>query len=134
MVENKISLTFVLPGSILLSEQECSKNPKNSYITHKIMLPHSIKGKKMKPVYKPIFVKTRKTRTVTQHINMTTEAYLYMLNTPTTSKLSRMVKNKSKGIVRAWDLLSEHEKLSAHFDLIASDLHAISYFYEILQD
>ena len=134
MIDNKLSLTFVLPGSTLLSSQECEENPKESYITHKILIPEiKGKGKNKKTVFKPLFIKTRKTRTVTQHINMNTDAYVYMLNTPTNDKLARKVKNKGK-VVTAWNLLSEDKKLRAHLDLLAHDLGAISYSYEILQD
>lgn len=136
MVDNKLSLTFILPGSIMMSSQECEKNPKKNYVTHKIMMPESIKGKKMKPVYKPMTIQTRGFINASQHINMNNEAYLYMLDTPTTAKLARVVqKNPKTGKVkRAWDLLSDKDKLKHHIDLMANDLHAISYSYEIIED
>lgn len=136
MIDNKLSLTFILPGSTMMSSQECEKNPKKSYITHKIMMPHSIRGKRMKPIYKPMFIQTRGFRNASQHINMSTEAYLYMLNTPTSAKLAKVVKinPKTGGTIRAWDLMTEHKRLCCHLDMIANDLHAISYSYEILED
>ena len=136
MIDNKISLTFILPGSTMMSSQECEKNPKKNYITHKIMMPHSIRGKRMKPVFKPMFIKTRGFRNALQHINMSTEAYVHMLNTPTSAKLAKVVKvdPKTGSTIRAWDLLSAHQRLCYHFDMIANDLHAISYSYEILED
>ena len=136
MIDNKLSLTFILPGSTMMSSQECEKNPKKNYMTHSIMMPHKIKGNKMKPVLKPMYVRTRGFRTSSQHINMSTEAYLYMLNTPTSAKLAKVVKvnPKTGGAIRAWDLLTEHKRLCHHLDMIANDLHAISYTYEILQD
>lgn len=136
MIDNKLSLTFILPGSIMMSSQECEKNPKRNYITHKIMMPHSISGKKMKPVLKPMYIKTRGFKNASQHINMSTDAYLYMLDTPTNAKLAKIVKTNSKTgkVIRAWDLLSEHQRLCHHLDMIANDLHAISYEYEVLGD
>lgn len=95
------------------------------------------KGKKVKykrTITKPLYVHTRKARTASQHINMSTEAYLHMLSTPVNAKLAKVVKVTKSGAVRAWDLLSEHERLTHHLDLIAHDLHAISYEYEVLGD
>lgn len=137
MIDNKLSLTFVLPGSTLVSSQECEKNPKENCITHKIMVSETKgKGKNRRTITKPLYVHTRKARTASQHINMSTEAYLHMLNTPTSAKLAKVVKvnPKTGGTIRAWDLLSEHERLTHHLDLIAHDLHAISYEYEVLGD
>lgn len=125
MIDNKLSLTFVLPGSIKVSSQECEKNSKENCISRK--------SKRKKDVVKGIYEQPRKTKNAAQHINVNTEAYLYMLNTPTNTKLAKIVKT-AKGTVRAWDLLSEHEKLKHHLDLIAHDLHAISYEYEVLGD
>lgn len=135
MIDNKLSLTFVLPGGTLVSSQECEKNPKESYITHKIMVSETKgKGKYKRTITKPLYVHTRKARTASQHINMSTEAYLHMLSTPVNDKLAKVVKVTKSGAVRAWDLLSEHERLTHHLDLIAHDLHAISYEYEVLGD
>lgn len=125
MIDNKLSLTFILPGSTLVSSQECEKNPKESYISRK--------SKRRKDVVDVVYEQPRKTKTAAQHINVNTEAYLYMLNTPTNTKLAKRVKT-AKGIVRAWDLLSEHERIKHHLDLMAHDLHAISYKYEVLED
>jgi hypothetical protein len=124
MIDNKISLTFILPGGILLSSQECEKNPKRNYTTHKLMIEDTeSQGKKKKKVLTPLVFKTRNTRTITQHVNMNTDAYQYMLNTPSDPKL-----------IRVWGKMSKHDKLKHHLDLIAHDLHAISYKYEILED
>lgn len=135
MIDNKLSLTFVLPGSTLVSSQECEKNPKKSCITHKIMVSETKgKGKCKRTITKPLYVHTRKARTASQHINISTQAYLHMLSTPVNAKLARVVKMTKSGAVRAWDLLSEHKRLTHHLDLIAHDLHAISYEYEVLGD
>lgn len=131
MIDNKISLTFILPGGILLSSQECEENPKRNYTTHRIMVEETIKqGKKKKTVLTPLVFKTRNTRTITQHINMNSDAYHYMLNNPSDPKFARFIKGKT----RVWDKMSEHDRLKHHFDLIAQDLHAISYRYEIMED
>lgn len=124
MVEPKISLSLLVPGAIMLSSQECDKNPKESYDKHKMLVSHPKgKGKHQKMVKELLVFKTRKPRLVTQNINLCEEAYQFMLLTPTTPKLGRI-----------WDTLSVHERLKKHFDLIAYDFHAVSYSYEILGD
>lgn len=120
MIDNKLSLTFILPGRVPVSSQVCEENPTES-------VKNSKKSKKNKK--KVVVEDLRPTKPASQHINMSTVAYHYMLNTPTSSKY-----NKKKGSKRVWDLMSEKERLNLHFDLLASDLHAISYSYEILED
>lgn len=135
MIDNKLSLTFVLPGRTIMSSQECEKNPKENCNTHRIILSETKgKGKNKKTKTEPFYVHTRKARPASQHINMSTEAYLHMLNTPVNAKLAKVVKTNKFKTIRAWDLLSEHDRLKHHLDLIAHDLHAISYEYEILED
>lgn len=133
MSENKLSLTFVLPGRIIMSSQECEKNPKENYIVQKFVVPNKGNSKDKKSPVKTIYVQTRKTKNASQHLNISKEAYLNLLDTPVDIKFSRLVKTK-KGLKRAWDLLSNQEKLKHHFDLMANDFHAISYSYEVLDD
>ena len=133
----KVSLTFILPGSVMMSSQECEENPNKNYNTHKVTLTE-IKGKgKHKKEIKTVYtIKTKKSRAASQHINMSNDAYLYMLNTPTNAKFARIVRSdkKSGKGKRVWDIMSEHDRLKQHFDLLANDLKAISYKYEILED
>lgn len=131
MSENKLSLTFVLPGRTIMSSQECEKNPKENYIVQKFVVPNH--GKNKKSSVKTIYVQIRKTKNASQHLNISKEAYLNLLDTPVDAKFSRLVKTK-KGFKRAWDLLTNQEKLKHHFDLMANDFHAISYSYEILDE
>lgn len=128
MNENKISLTFVLPGRTFVSSQVCEKNPKESIGNKKI----KGKGKKFKVT--PVYVQVKKTKNAFQHLNISKESYLYMLNTPTNAKLARVVKVIKNKAMRAWDLLPEDTRLKHHFDLIAHDLNAISYSYEIIEE
>lgn len=124
MVEPKISLSLLVQGAGILSSQECEKNPKESYNEQKMLISFTKgKGKNQKTVKKLLVINTRKQKLVTQNINICEEAYHHMLNTPTTAKLGKV-----------WDTLSEHDRLKCHFDLIAHDLHAVSYSYEVLGD
>lgn len=84
------------------------------------------KGKKEK-----ITISTRKQRLISQHINICKEAFNEMLRLPTSAKLARIIDKKGR---REWDKLTLHERLKKHFDLIAEDLGAVSYTYDILDD
>lgn len=137
MVEPKVSLSLLIPGASMLSSQECDKNPKESYNESKILLKHTKgKGKNQREVKKLLVIQTRKQKLVTQNINICEEAYKYMLSSPTSDKFSKPTKKNKNGdvIERVWDTMSVHERLKKHFDLIAHDLHAVSYSYEILGD
>lgn len=125
MSEIKISLSLQVQGAGLLSSQECDKNPKESYDEHKIPVTFTKgKGKFQKVVKQILSVKTRKQRLITQNISISKEAYDYMLETPVNTKMS----------LEKWKTLPIKERLKAHLDLIAHDLKAVSYTYEILDD
>lgn len=137
MVEPKINLSLLVLGAGLLTPEFCEKNPQESYNENTIVLTHTKgKGKFQKVVKKPLAVKTRRQRLITQSINICEEAYHHMLHTPTSPKLAKPTKFNKYGevIERVWDTLSEAERLKHHFDLIAHDLNAVSYSYEILGD
>lgn len=124
MIEPKVSLTMLVPGATMFSLQECSTNSKECYDTHKIMLEWvEEEGKKKKLKRDLITFKTRKSRLVSRHINISKEAYDYMLNTSTIPKMQKK-----------WTKLAIKERLKHHFDQIASDFNAVSYSFEILDD
>lgn len=137
MIEPKISLSLLVQGAGMLSSQECEKNPKESYNEYKMLISYTKgKGKNQKKVKKLLVIQTRRQRLVTQNINICEEAYKHMLSTPTSAKFSKPTKKNKAGdvIERVWDTMSVHERLKEHFDLMAHDLHAVSYSYEILGD
>lgn len=117
--EVKLRLSLVIPGATMLSSQECDKNPKENYEDSQVVLSYTKKGGKR--VTKSFKIKTRKCRTAKQNINICEDCYKYMLNTPSDAKLKRIWNNLPKGV-----------RLKHHFDLIANDLNAISYSYEML--
>lgn len=124
MIDIKLRLSLCVPGAQMLSKQECLKTPKESYNEHKMLIKFTKgRGKYAREAKKLLVIKTRKQKMTTQIINICEEAYHHMLETPTSNKMFKV-----------WNTLPEHEKLKAHFDLIAYDLHAVSYSYEILGD
>lgn len=137
MLELKVRLSLFVPGANMLSSQECEENPKENYDEHKIIISYTKgKGKHKKEVKKPLIIHTRKPKLITQSINICEEAYHYMLATPTSQKFTKPIKTNKKGdvIKRVWDTMSIHDRLKHHFDIIAYDLGAVSYSYEILND
>lgn len=109
MVEPKVRLTLLVPGAGLVSQQVAENKPKR-------------KKRKVKTIKVP--------RTAKQSINLSKEAYDYMVETPTEAKFAKI----AKGMKRKWDLLTVNERLKHHFNQIAHDLRAISYSYEVLGD
>lgn len=91
------------------------------------------KGKNQREAKKLLVIQTRRQRLVTQNINICEEAYEYMLVTPTSPKFAKRIK-QGKIETTIWRTMSIDERLKKHFDLIASDLHSVSYSYEILDD
>ncbi len=136
-MEVKVSLSLLVQGAGLLTPEFCEKNPKESYNEHKMLISYTKgKGKNQKTSKKLLVIQTRKQKLVTQNINICEEAYKHMLSTPTSAKFSKPTKKNKDGdvIERVWDTMSVHERLKNHFDLMAHDLRAVSYSYEILGD
>lgn len=133
MIDIKVSLNLTLQGRVMLSSQECDKNPKQNYDIHKLFVQ---KTDNPKDGMELITYRTRRYNTAKQSINMNSETYDYMLDTPTTPKLAKIVWSNPSGTKtkRAWDFLSKEDRLKHHFDQIAQDLHAISYTYEVIED
>lgn len=135
MVEPKISLSLLVPGAKRLSLQECKENPKTSYDEHKVTFTYTKgKGKNQKTVKTTLTIHTRKSKLVTQNINLSVEAYESMLDTPTSAKLAKILKSKGDKVIRVWDTMSIDSRLKKHFDLIAHDLGAVSYTYKVFED
>lgn len=119
-MEPKISLSLLVPGAGLLTQGYCEKYPEESYKKEFIKVEWK-EGKNVK--HETLVINLRKNRTITQHININKEAYEHMLNTPTDVKLTKK-----------WRTIPKKDRLKKHLDLIAEDLRAISYDYEILDD
>lgn len=124
MVEPKVSLSLLVQGAGMLSSQWCEKNPKDAYNEHTVTVnfPKG-KGKHQKMVKKTFTVQTRKPKLITQNISLCVEAFHYMLHNAPDPKLTKK-----------WSHMNVDQKLKTHFDLIAYDLKAVSYSYQILDD
>lgn len=122
MSEIKVNLSLTLPGSVLLSEQECSKNSKKKdcYDYFRIGVVGA-KGKNKEVIN----VAVRKSRTVKQNIKLSKEAYDYMTN----GKVCPNPKLRGK-----WDNYTTHQRIKYHCSQIAESLGAIDFSFEILED
>lgn len=141
--EIKVSLTIALPGSVMLSKEEClkttqkeiEKKTKAGKIYKKIiniqvedwdkMNSHTMRvteSKKSNP--KTITFHTRKSKQATQSINICKEAYDYM-----TSEVCPSWSNNKK-----WKLIKSEQRLKAHLSRIAESLGGYMLSYKVFED
>lgn len=144
MNEIKLNLSIELPGSTILSKEECLKT------TRKVIEKKTKAGKIYK---KTIEVKvedwdkmekysmrvaningtspeiitfhTRKCKPAAQSLNMSKEAYEYMINEDSCPSWSKPGK---------WTAMSEKERLEAHLQRTVEYLGGISYTYQVFED
>ena len=115
MSEIKVRLSVVLPGRIMLSEQECSKNPKESYKHESVSIP--IKGHKWETIHYAV----RKYRTAKEVVNISLESYKYMISNEVPSWMSPKI----------WKQLNAKERLNEHMKRISESLNGLSYTFEV---
>ena len=133
MVELKLSLILVLPGSIMVSQQEAENKPEELTEEHKTFLSKGYKTKKGKGP-KVITFRTRKSIPARQVLQMSKEAYKAMLEEPTSPKYSKIVAKVKGKHIRVWETMSEDDRIKKNCELIAHDMGAISFDYNILGD
>ena len=123
MNDVKLRLSLYVPGAQMLSSQACEENATENYDKMKIEVKTSISGKK-KSKTEVITVSTRKSRLIRQNINLTSDAYQYMI--------SKEVPYFSTH--KQWGNMSRKERLKSHLDRIAENFNAKNYSFEILDD
>lgn len=144
MIDIKLNLSIELPGSTMLSKEECLKT------TRKVIKKKTKAGKIYK---KTIEVKvedwdkmekhsmrvantngtnpeiitfhTRKCKPATQSLNMSKEAYEYMIDKDSCPSWSKPGE---------WTAMSEKERLEAHLQRTVEYLGGISYTYQVFED
>lgn len=138
MNDVKLRLSLCIPGAQKLSKQECLKNPKESYNTSIVNVNYEVKsGKTIKVKSQDLIIKTRKQRLIKQIINITSEAYYYMIDStkPPFSKYAKIVSKRKSGTpISLWSTMRQEERLKVHLDLIAEHFNASKYTYEVLDD
>jgi hypothetical protein len=123
-METKVRISMYVPGAQLLSSQECEKNPKESYNTELLTL--SYKTKKGKYQKETIQIKTRKNRTIVHSLNISKDAYKYMISTQAPTE--RLLKSWTR------EYNTPMKRLNWHMSKIAEQFGATSYSFEIFED
>ena len=123
----KLSLKIVLPGRTLLSEQECSKNPEESFNSHSMVVGDNKHNKEV------IHFQTRKSRPVTQCLNISEDSYNYM--TAKSLDAREDAQNCPEwSRPKDWFNLNQTQRLEAHLDRISKTVGGVSFTYNVLDD
>lgn len=140
----KVNLSIVLKGSTMLSRQECLKT------THKVIEKKTKTGKIYKKTIEVevedwdkmekhtmrvaetnganpeiITFHTRKCKPAKQTLNISKEAYEYMIDKDSCPSWSKPGK---------WAAMSKKERLEAHLQRTVEHLGGISYTYQVFED
>lgn len=119
----KLSVSIILPGGILFTNDEAEQLEKEKagmgFDLEKLMVEDD-KGKK-----DILNIRTRKCRPCSQSINMSKEAYDYMISVD-----SCLPDIKSF----TWAKMKPVQRLEAHLNLVCKTLNGISYTYKIFDD
>lgn len=126
-----MSLTLVLPGSIMVSQQVAGNKPE--FTEEHRMLFKNYKSKKNKEPEVVTF-RTRKSIPAKQVLKMSKEAYEAMLEEPTSPKYNKVVAKVKGKLIRVWDTMSEDARIKKHCELIAHDMGAIGFDYSVFGD
>ncbi len=144
MIDIKLNLSIELPGSTILSKEECLKTTRKviekktkagkiykKTIEVKVedwdkMEKHSMRVANINGTNPEIITfHTRKCKPATQSLNMSKEAYEYMINEDSCPSWSKPGK---------WTAMSEKERLEAHLQRTVEYLGGISYTYQVFED
>ena len=133
MVEPKVSLTLVLPGSNMVSQQVAENKPKD-YTEPNFLTIRTFDEKTKKVKKETLVFNTRKSIDAAQVLKMSQEAYEAMLEESTSPKYNKIVAKVKGKLIRVWDTMSEDARIKKHCELIAHDMGAIDFSYNILGD
>lgn len=144
MSEIKLSLSVELQGSTMFSKEECLKTTRKviekkakagkiykKTIEVKVedwdkMEKHSMRVANMNGTSPEIITfRTRKCKPATQSLNMSKEAYEYMIDKDSCPSWSKPGK---------WAAMSEKGRLESHLQRTAEHLGGISYTYQVFGD
>ena len=122
MNDVKLRLSLYVPGAQMLSREDALKTSKRDEYFDTIRMTVAVEANKKKPRTVDIFVETRKSRLVRQNINLTSDAYQYMISTEV----------PYFSTIKEWKNKSRKERLKVHLDRIAENFNEKSYSFEIL--
>lgn len=126
MNEIKVSLSIVLQGSIMYSQEQAKALEEEKEGTGYDTFNMRVEGKKSdgKKDVQTITVKTRKNKPASQSLNLSMDAYNYM------------VSNEAPYFVkpRDWARLTKKQRLEAHLKRIVEELGGVSFTYAVLDN
>lgn len=137
MSEIKLSLSIVLQGNTMFSKEECLKTTQETITAKngrkrtviKVVEDwdkYSMKVTDQKGTNPEIITfHTRKCKPATQSMNMSKEAYEYMINKNSCPSWSKPGK---------WAAMSKKERLEAHLQRTVKHLGGVSYTYQVFED
>ena len=127
MSEIKVRLSMEVPGTTMLSSQDCEKmSKKDAYDYSTLTISYKEKkGKKSVIKKETLHINTRKSKPAKQCISISKEAYDYMTDAK---------EIPSSKLVRTWANMSKAKRLEYHLNLIAENFGATSFSYEVLDD
>ena len=125
MNEIKVSLSIVLQGSIMYSQEQAKALEEEKVGTGYDAFSMRVEGlKKDKKDTETITVKTRKCKPAGQSLNLSMDAYEYMIG----EEAPYFVKP------RDWGRLTKKQRLETHLKRIAEGLGGVSFTYAILDN
>ena len=129
-MEPKVSVTFVVPGAQMYSEQECKENKafEQTVINTEY---YAGKGKGKKKNKEKLTVYSRGNRPAKHHLNICKETYDFMVTPEGIPTIENWAKKHSRYV---WSQYSKQQRLETHIKLIAKELNALSFTYEILDE
>lgn len=128
MSEVKLSLSIKLPGRVMLSQEGAKALEEQGLIgftKHSLVVEMRKRmGKKVKVDKETIHFKTRNTVPAVQHLNISKDAYLYMVGKECPSFISP----------KDWSRMSKVKRLEAHLNEIAESRNGVVLHYHIFED
>lgn len=124
--EIKVSLSATLQGSVMLSQEQAKALEKEKEGTGYDTFNMRVEGKKSdgKKDVQTITVKTRKCKPAGQSLNLSMDAYNYMVS----SEAPYFIKP------RDWERLTKKQRLEAHLKRIVEELGGVSFTYAVLDN
>ncbi|WCF58686.1 hypothetical protein PhiCrAssBcn17_84 [Bacteroides phage PhiCrAssBcn17] len=125
MNEIKVSLSIVLQGSTMYSQEQAKALEEEKVGTGYDTFSMRVEGlKDGKKNTETITVKTRKCKPAGQSLNLSMDAYEYMIG----KEASHFVK------ARVWERLTKKQRLEAHLKRIVEGLGGVSFTYAVLDN
>ena len=129
--EIKVSLSVTLQGSVMLSQEQAKALEKEKEGTGYDTFSMRVEGKRSggkksggKKDVQTITVKTRKCKPAGQSLDLSMDAYNYMVS----SEAPYFVKP------RDWERLTKKQRLEAHLKRIVEELGGVSFTYAVLDN